>query len=79
MQDIPQEILLILLPIVVLQIVLILVSLIDWLKKENQDMPNRFVWLIVILLVSGAGPIVYFLAAPRNSGDLDFNDVQTWG
>ena len=79
MQDIPKELLLVLIPIFVLQIVLVLVSLRDWLKKENKNMSDRFVWLIVILLINVVGPIIYFLAAPRNSGNLDFDDEQTWG
>ena len=79
MQEISRELLLLLIPIIVLQIVLLLVSLRDWLKKENKNMPNRNVWLIIILLISVVGPIGYLLAAPRNSGNLDLDDEQTWG
>ena len=79
MQDITQEILIAIIPLLILELLLIVIALRDWLKKDNQNMENRYLWLLAIFLLNGIGPIVYFLAAPRNATELDFEDDSTWG
>lgn len=63
------EMLMALVPIVLLQLSLTLYGLYDWLK-QRENLENKFVWLIVIILISFIGPIVYFLMAPRESLDI---------
>lgn len=47
-------------PIIVVQIVLTLSALIDWIKQENTRGP-KMLWLIIILFVNILGPILYFV------------------
>ena len=54
------NLLLILLPLLVLQLILLVVALIDLLKRQETNGP-KWVWLLVILFINILGPIVYFL------------------
>lgn len=54
------NLLLILLPLLILQLILLVVALIDLLKRQETNGP-KWVWLLVILFINIIGPIVYFL------------------
>lgn len=54
------NLLLILLPLLVLQLILLVVALIDLLKRQETNGP-KWVWLLVILFINILGPIVYFI------------------
>ncbi|MHA2366016.1 MAG: PLD nuclease N-terminal domain-containing protein [Candidatus Hodarchaeales archaeon] len=79
MQEFSQELLLLIIPILILQILLIIIAIRDWLKEENKNIPNRLMWLLIILFISAFGPIIYFLAAPRHDSDLEFDEETNWG
>lgn len=49
-----------LIPVVILQLALIIVALVDWVKRERTRGP-KWVWLLVILFVSLFGPIIYLI------------------
>lgn len=49
-----------LIPVVILQLALVLVALVDLLKRERTRGP-KWVWLLVILLVNMVGPIIYLV------------------
>ena len=55
-----REILPLLIPIIVLQLALLVAALVDLARRERTRGP-KWVWLLVILLVSVIGPIVYFM------------------
>ena len=63
---IPIEFLYALIPIALIQIVLELYALYDWLKQGSR-LENRFVWLILIFVLGIIGPLIYFWKAPRES------------
>jgi hypothetical protein len=54
-----------LIPVVVVQLILMIVALLDLLKRENTRGP-KWVWLLVILFVNLFGPIIYFLFSREN-------------
>jgi hypothetical protein len=54
-----------LIPVVVVQLILMIVALLDLLKRENTRGP-KWVWLLVILFVNLFGPIIYFLFGREN-------------
>ncbi|WP_214706894.1 MULTISPECIES: PLD nuclease N-terminal domain-containing protein [unclassified Exiguobacterium] len=54
------NLLLILLPFLILQLILLVVALIDLLKRQETNGP-KWVWLLVILFINILGPIIYFL------------------
>ena len=49
------------LPLVVIQLVLLTFALLDLRKREKTRGP-KWVWVLIILFVNLAGPIIYFLA-----------------
>lgn len=49
------------LPLVIIEIILMAAALIDLVKRPHTRGP-KWVWLIVIVLVSTIGPIIYFVA-----------------
>ena len=49
-----------LVPVVILQLALVLVALVDLLKRERTRGP-KWVWLLVILFINLIGPIVYLV------------------
>ena len=63
----PINIVLLLLPLILLQFILTIVTVMSWYKAD-QDMRlngNKWGWLIVILLISTIGPILFFIFGRR--------------
>ena len=59
----PINIVLLLLPLFLLQFILTIVAVMSWYKAD-QDMRlngNKWGWLMVILLISTIGPILFFI------------------
>ncbi|WP_291291779.1 PLD nuclease N-terminal domain-containing protein [Enterococcus sp.] len=50
----------ILIPLVLLQFTLILVSVLDIVKQKQFKFGNRTLWILVSCLISIIGPILYF-------------------
>lgn len=63
------DILYALIPLVIIQLGLLVYGIYDWAKQGN-NLDNRFLWLLLILFISFAGPILYFLLAPRESREI---------
>lgn len=47
-------------PLLVVQLILMVVALIDWIRIEKTNGP-KLLWLFIILFVSTLGPILYFI------------------
>ncbi|WNF38685.1 PLD nuclease N-terminal domain-containing protein [Bacillaceae bacterium IKA-2] len=58
--------LMLILPVAVIQLILVIVALIDWVRTEETNGP-KWMWLLIILLVSLFGPILYFIIGRKNS------------
>ncbi|MGG1674635.1 PLD nuclease N-terminal domain-containing protein [Neobacillus sp. NRS-1170] len=56
----------ILLPIVIIQLILLIVSIIDLVRIEKTNGP-KWLWVIIILFVNIIGPILYFVIGRRNN------------
>jgi hypothetical protein len=54
-----------LIPVVVVQLILLVVALLDLLKREKTRGP-KWVWVLVILFVNMFGPIIYFVFGRDN-------------
>src|SRR5690625_7814243 len=52
-------------PFLVIQVLLIIVALIDWIKTAETNGP-KWIWLLIIMLISMIGPIVYFIFVRKN-------------
>jgi hypothetical protein len=55
-----REYLPLLIPIIILQLVLVVVALLDWVKRPHTRGP-KWLWLILIIFVQWLGPIAYFV------------------
>ncbi|GGN53933.1 MULTISPECIES: PLD nuclease N-terminal domain-containing protein [Oceanobacillus] len=53
------------LPIFFIQGILIVVAVFDWIKQEENVRGNRWVWLVIILVLTMIGPILYFIFGRR--------------
>ena len=53
-----------LIPVILIQIILLIVALLDLVKRERTRGP-KWVWAVVIVLVNIIGPIVYFIVGRR--------------
>jgi hypothetical protein len=52
-------------PIIIIQIILLVVSLVDLFRIERTNGP-KWMWILIILLVNIIGPILYFVIGRRN-------------
>ena len=52
-------------PFFIIQFILIIVALFDWIRVKETNGP-RWLWLIIILFVSTLGPILYFIFVRKN-------------
>ncbi len=55
------ELLPFLIPILLIQITLMVVALVDLIRRERTRGP-KWVWAVVIVFVNILGPVIYFLA-----------------
>lgn len=61
--------LLAIIPLVLIQIILIIVCIRDWQKRERFRSLNKWIWLIIILFVNIIGPILYLSIGKDNDNN----------
>jgi hypothetical protein len=59
-----QQILPLLIPVLVIQLILLVAALLDLRKQSNTRGP-KWLWAIIIIFVNIIGPIVYFVVARK--------------
>ena len=60
-----------LIPLIILELILILVALIDLIRRDpRQVRGSKLVWVLVILLISTLGPICYLLVGRKELVDV---------
>lgn len=52
-------------PVLIIQLLLLVIALIDLIRIEKTNGP-KWVWSLVIILISFFGPITYFVFGRRN-------------
>lgn len=63
----PQELLLIMIPLAILQLALMITALIDVVRREPERVRGpKWAWMLGIVLVSLFGPVAYFLAGRKD-------------
>ena len=73
MLEISNELIILIVALIVVQLVLMVSALYDWVK-QGQNLDNKTIWLIIIIFISTIGPVLYFLAAPRERHDSFLDD-----
>jgi len=64
-----KEMLPFLIPLVILQFVLMIIALIDLVKREHITGTAKIVWLLVIIFVNLFGPIIYLAIGRKERPD----------
>jgi len=54
----------IIMPLLIIQMILTVIALIDWIRTEETNGP-KWLWLLAILFVSMLGPVLYFVIGRR--------------
>ncbi len=54
----------IIMPLLVIQVILIIIALIDWMRIDETNGP-KWLWLLIILFVTMIGPVLYFVSGRR--------------
>jgi len=63
-----------LIPVVLIEVTLLLIALMDLVKREYVRGGNKIVWVLVIVFISMIGPIVYLIIGRQEKpGDRDKN------
>ena len=55
------EILPFLIPLLILQLVLLIIALVDLIKRQKVRGGNKVIWALLIVLVNIIGPVVYLI------------------
>ncbi|WP_412977630.1 PLD nuclease N-terminal domain-containing protein [Ornithinibacillus sp. 179-J 7C1 HS] len=53
-------------PVLIIQLILLIVAIVDLVKVKETNGP-KWLWALIILLVSIFGPILYFIFGRRQS------------
>lgn len=56
----------IVLPLIIIQALLIIVSLVD-LKKVKSTNGPKWIWMLIIIFISTIGPLLYFTVGRKNN------------
>jgi len=67
--EILQEYMILFIPLIVIQLGLMIASLIHVLKAKNYKIGNRALWVVVCLLISIIGPVLYFTIGKDSDGE----------
>ena len=51
-------------PLLVIQGVLMIIALVDWIRTDQTNGP-KWMWLLIILFVTMLGPVLYFVIGRR--------------
>ena len=51
----------ILLPIIIIEFILLILSLTHVLKHQNYKFGNKVIWIIIVVFIQIIGPIIYFV------------------
>lgn len=61
---------LLLIPVIVLELALMVIALVDVVRRERVRGGNKVIWIVVIVVVNLIGPIAYLLFG-REEGAID--------
>lgn len=54
-------------PVLAIQLILIIVALVDLIRRDPEQVKgSKWIWAPVILFISLLGPIIYFIAGRRD-------------
>ncbi|WP_320121305.1 PLD nuclease N-terminal domain-containing protein [uncultured Sphaerochaeta sp.] len=63
------ETIILILPLLLLELILKIVCLRDWLHREEFNALPKTAWLLVFLFINAFGPIVYLIYGRKTNGN----------
>jgi hypothetical protein len=69
--------LLLAIPILIIEIILIVISLVDLSKRKKVQFDNKIIWVIIIVFLNLIGPILY-LAWGRHAEDKESDNGSSY-
>lgn len=63
---IPSEYLPFLIPLIVIQVLLAVISVIDICRQKQFKVGNRWLWILISCLINIIGPVLYFSVGREN-------------
>ncbi len=54
-----------LVPIIILELTLLVIALVDLVKRKHVTGDNKIIWVLVVLLFQIIGPIIYLVAGRK--------------
>jgi pilus assembly protein TadC len=66
-----KEILPFIIPLFLIELILIVVAIVDLVRRENVWGDNKIVWVLIIVLLGIIGPIIYFLLGRKEKREDD--------
>ncbi|TFB13890.1 transcriptional regulator [Filobacillus milosensis] len=61
---ISQDLILLLLPVLILQLLLLVIAIVDLIRIEETNGP-KWMWALIIIFLNIIGPIIYFIIGRR--------------
>jgi len=58
-----------LIPLLIVQLVLLVIALLDLLKRQHMPGNTRLIWMIVIIFINIFGPIIYLIFGRKDRPD----------
>jgi hypothetical protein len=68
-QELIKQVLPFLIPLAVIEVALLIIALVDLIKREHVRGGNKVIWGLVIVLINIIGPIVYLLIGRQERED----------
>jgi hypothetical protein len=69
MTEMIRELLPFLIPLILVEIALLIIALVDLIKREKVRGGNKLIWALVIILINVIGPIVYLAVGREDKPD----------
>ena len=67
--EIIKEMLPLLIPLLIIQLTLLIIAIVDLVKRERVTGDNKIVWALVIIFINMIGPIIYLLVGRKEKFD----------
>jgi hypothetical protein len=64
-----KEILPCLIPLIIIELTLLIIALVDLVKREHVRGGNKIVWVLVIIFINLIGPIIYLIFGRQEKPD----------
>jgi hypothetical protein len=58
-----------LIPLILIQMALMIIAVLDLVKREHVTGNNKLVWILVIIFINIIGPIIYFVFGRKDRAD----------